>query len=84
MRPIIVKLHMYGAFVAAVFLVILGVTGSIMAFGVYLPFSPLGEHLGMVPLPPLYFGWLAGILLSYCLLTQLIKAIYLRRFGQWL
>jgi len=59
-------------------------TASIMVLGIYLPFSPVGEHLGMVPLPPTYFIWLAGILLSYCLLTQLVKTIYIRRFGQWL
>jgi Mg2+-importing ATPase len=59
-------------------------TASIMAFGIYLPFSPLGAHLGMVPLPFAYFGWLAAILLSYCLLTQLVKVAYVRRFGQWL
>ena len=59
-------------------------TASIMAFGIYLPFSPLGAHLNMVPLPLSYFGWLVGILLSYCLLTQLVKTIYIRRFGQWL
>ena len=59
-------------------------TASIMAFGIYLPFSPLGAHLGMVPLPVAYFGWLAGILLSYCVLTQLVKTLYIRRFGQWL
>jgi len=59
-------------------------TASIMALGIYLPFSSLGAHLGMVPLPLSYFGWLAAILLSYCVLTQLIKTIYIRRFGQWL
>lgn len=59
-------------------------TASIMAIGIYLPFSPLGEHVGMVPLPPSYFPWLVGILLSYCLLTQLMKRFYIRRFGQWL
>jgi Mg2+-importing ATPase len=59
-------------------------TASIMAFGIYLPFSPLGEHLGMVTLPPAYFIWLVGILSSYCLLTQLVKTVYIRRFGQWL
>jgi Mg2+-importing ATPase len=59
-------------------------TASIMALGIYLPFSPVGEHLGMVPLPPAYFIWLAGILSSYCLLTQIVKTIYIRRFGQWL
>ncbi|MGB8895777.1 MAG: hypothetical protein WCD13_15955 [Pseudolabrys sp.] len=42
-----------------------------MAFGIYLSFSPIGDHLGMVSLPLSYFGWLAGILLGYCLLTQL-------------
>ena len=59
-------------------------TASIMALGIYLPFSPVGEHLGMVPLPPAYFVWLAVILSSYCLLTQVVKTIYIRRFGQWL
>jgi Mg2+-importing ATPase len=59
-------------------------TASIMAFGIYLPFSPLGEHLGMVALPLSYFPWLAGILLSYCVLTQLVKRFYIHRFGQWL
>ena len=51
-------------------------TASIMAFGMYLPFSSLGAHLGMVPLPLPYFPWLAGILLSYCVLTQLVKTVY--------
>jgi Mg2+-importing ATPase len=59
-------------------------TASIMAFGIYLPFSPVGHYLGMVPLPLAYFIWLVGILSSYCLLTQLVKTVYIRRFGQWL
>lgn len=59
-------------------------TASIMAVGIYLPFSPLGAHVGMVPLPWAYFPILVTILLSYCLLTQLIKRLYIRRFGQWL
>ena len=59
-------------------------TASVMAIGVYLPFSPLGAHLGLVSLPLSYFPWLAGILLGYCTLTQIVKRIYIRRFGQWL
>jgi P-type Mg2+ transporter len=59
-------------------------TASVMAIGIYVPFSPLASHIGMVPLPLSYFPWLVGILLSYCLLTQLMKRIYIRRFGQWL
>ena len=59
-------------------------TAGIMAIGIYLPFSPLGAHVGLVPLPLAYFPWLAGILLGYCILTQLVKHLYIRRFGQWL
>ena len=59
-------------------------TASIMAFGIFLPFSAFGAHLGMVALPPSYFAWLAAILLSYCLLTQVVKVAYIRRFKQWL
>src|SRR5262245_36005301 len=59
-------------------------TASIMAVGIYLPFSPLGEHVGMVPLPASYFPWLIGILLCYCLLTQLMKGWYIRRYHAWL
>jgi Mg2+-importing ATPase len=59
-------------------------TASIMAFGIYLPYSSVGAHLGLVPLPWSYFPWLAGILLCYCILTQVVKRIYIRRFGQWL
>jgi len=59
-------------------------TASIMAFGIYLPYSSVGAHLGLVPLPWSYFPWLAGILLCYCVLTQVVKRIYIRRFGQWL
>jgi P-type Mg2+ transporter len=59
-------------------------TASIMAVGIYLPFSPLGEHVGMVPLPASYFPWLVGILLCYCLLTQLMKGWYIRRYHAWL
>jgi Mg2+-importing ATPase len=59
-------------------------TGAIMAIGIAIPFSPWGHHIGLVPLPAAYFYWLAATLLSYCLLTQLIKAWYIRRYRIWL
>ena len=51
--------------------------------GIYLPFSPVGEAIGLQPLPLTYFPWLAGTLLCYCLVAQTMKTIYIRRFGQW-
>nr|WP_230472990.1 magnesium-translocating P-type ATPase [Enterobacillus tribolii] len=58
-------------------------TGLIMALGIYIPFSPLGHWVGLQPLPWEYFPWLIATLLSYCVLTQLMKRVYIRRFGQW-
>lgn len=52
--------------------------------GLFLPFSPLASSLGFVPLPASYFPWLIGVLLAYCTLTQLLKTVYIRKFGTWL
>lgn len=58
-------------------------TGLIMAIGIYIPFSPLGALVGLVPLPWEYFPWLAGTLISYCVVAQLMKQFYIRRLGKW-
>jgi Mg2+-importing ATPase len=58
-------------------------TGLVCVLGIYIPFSPLGAMVGLQPLPWQYFPWLAGTLLSYCIVAQTMKTIYIRRFGQW-
>ena len=58
-------------------------TGLVMCLGIYIPFSPLGAMVGLVPLPWEYFPWLAATLLGYCLVAQTMKTLYIRRFGQW-
>ena len=55
-----------------------------MVIGIALPFITLGERVGLTPLPGTYFLWLLGILLSYGLLTQVVKNRYIRRFHAWL
>jgi Mg2+-importing ATPase len=63
---------------------VLALTGAIMVIGMLIPYSGLGTRIGMVPLPGIYFAWLAVTLVSYCVLTQLMKTIYIRRYGRWL
>lgn len=58
-------------------------TMLIMAVGIYIPFSPMGSLIGLEPLPWSYFPWLIATLLSYCVVAQLMKRIYIKRFGQW-
>jgi len=57
------------------------VTLVVMAIGIAIPFTPIGAALAMVRLPLVYFAWLALILLSYAILTQLVKSWFVRRFG---
>ncbi|HEX5353063.1 MAG TPA: magnesium-translocating P-type ATPase [Rhodanobacteraceae bacterium] len=63
---------------------VLGLTTAIIAIGIAIPYTTLGHHLGMVQLPAEYFGWLAATVLAYCVLTQIVKVMYMRRFARWL
>ncbi|HTX65648.1 MAG TPA: magnesium-translocating P-type ATPase [Opitutaceae bacterium] len=56
-------------------------TVLIMAIGVWLPYSPVGRYLGMVPLPPVFFVWVAGFLGAYAVLTHSVKMWFARKFG---
>lgn len=63
---------------------VLLMTFSIMAVGIFVPFSSFGASIGLTPLPWAYFPWLVGILLTYCILTQGLKVLYIRAFQRWL
>jgi len=57
----------------------LATTLGVMAVGMWLPFSLVAGALGFVPLPPLYWPFLAATIASYLVLTQLVKTWLLRR-----
>jgi len=54
----------------------------IVAVGAFLTVSPLASTLGFVPLPPLYWLYLTIMMLGYAVLTQLVKAWFVRKFGE--
>ena len=54
-------------------------TLSIIAFGIWLPYSPLASSLGFTHLPNLYWPILMVTMLAYVVLTQGIKVWLLRR-----
>jgi Mg2+-importing ATPase len=53
----------------------------IVSAGAWLTVSPLAETLGFVALPRLYWLVLAGLLVCYVMLTQVVKTWFYRRFG---
>ena len=63
---------------------VIGMTTLVMVIGIVIPFTSFGASIGLQALPLSYFPWLIGILLSYCVLTQLIKNWYIRKFSGWL
>lgn len=59
-------------------------TTIVMITGLIIPYTYIGNSIGMVALHGSYFLWLIPILLSYCTLTQLIKNWYIKKFHTWL
>jgi P-type Mg2+ transporter len=54
-------------------------TLAIMALGMWLPYSPVAPALGLTGLPAMYWPILLLTLLSYVVLTQIIKVWLLRK-----
>jgi len=56
-------------------------TIGIMSVGMVLPYTPLAKHLGFVPLPPLYWVFIALTLACYLALTQVVKSWFVRKYA---
>ena len=63
---------------------VLVMTAAVMAIGLALPFTSVGTYLGLQALPGVFLAWLAAVLVGYAVLTQLVKAYYIKRFSTWL
>ncbi len=63
---------------------VLFVTAAAMVIGSVIPFTPFGASIGLQSLPASYFPWLCITLITYCLLTQIVKTWFIRRFRAWL
>ena len=59
-------------------------TVLVIALGIYIPFSPFADSFKFEHLPLRYFLWLFIILSCYCVLTQFVKFMFIKKFKQWL
>lgn len=55
-----------------------------ITFVTAIPFTPLGSLLGLAPLPPVYFAWLALTIACYMFLATFMKKMYVRKYGELL
>ena len=56
-------------------------TLAVMAVAVWFPYSPFAAIFGMVPLPVSYFGWIGLFLISYGMITHVVKSWFFKHFG---
>ncbi|MCH4243887.1 magnesium-translocating P-type ATPase [Acinetobacter gerneri] len=56
-------------------------TVVIMCVGIFLPMGPLASYFKLQALPLSYFVYLPFILIAYMCVTQIVKIIYIRRYG---
>ncbi len=47
-----------------------------------IPFTPAAGFLGLTPLPAMYFPWLFATVILYMMLAQLMKKVYIRKYGE--
>ncbi|MEF9940476.1 MAG: magnesium-translocating P-type ATPase [Clostridium sp.] len=52
--------------------------------GTIIPFTALGERLGMMPLPLVYFPCLIGMIFCYMILATIMKKIFVKKYGELL
>jgi Mg2+-importing ATPase len=57
---------------------------AVIAASCVIPFSNFGKIVGMMPLPPLFFEILAGIVAIYILLLLIVKKKYIGKYGELL
>ncbi len=53
----------------------------IMLIGAWLPYSPFAGSFGLVPLPAIYWAWIIGFLISYGVLTHIVKVWFIKKYG---
>lgn len=57
-----------------------GTALGLTALALILPFTPLGTWFGFVPLPPLFFAFLAATVIAYLALVEIAKHWFYRHF----
>ncbi len=56
-------------------------TIAIVSIGGLIPYTLLGTALGFKPLPGLYWPLVAGMMVTYAVMTHLVKSWFVRRWG---
>jgi len=59
-------------------------TSLVVIVTLLIGFTDLGSGVNMLKAPILFMPWLVFLLISYCVCVQVIKKVYVNRYGEWL
>ena len=52
--------------------------------GILIPYTWLGNIIGLVPIPLKYMSVIFGVPILYCFIALIAKKIYVKKFGEWI
>ena len=56
----------------------------LIIIGVIIPFTWLGNIIGLVPIPLPYMSVIFGVPILYCIFALVAKKIYIKKYGEWI
>ena len=59
-------------------------TVIVSIMGIIIPYTFLGDALGMTAMPGWFLPFLAGIILMYAVAVQMLKKFYIRKYNSWI
>lgn len=57
---------------------------SLICIGILVPFTALGNWIGLVPMDLKYIFMIFAITLLYCFVAIFAKKIYIKKYGEWI
>lgn len=57
---------------------------ALIIIGVIIPFTFLGNLIGLVPIPLPYMSVIFGVPILYCIFALGAKKIYIKKYGEWI
>lgn len=52
--------------------------------GIVVPYTYLGNAIGLIPIQAKYYSVLIGVPILYCFVALIAKKIYIKKYGEWI
>ena len=57
---------------------------ALCILGILVPFTWLGDVIGLIPIPLPYMSIIIGIPILYCFVAMFAKKVYIKKYGEWI